>query len=122
MERRTESLHSIIPSVQYGDGNGFLLVAGPCVVEGRDMVLEIAEQICGLSDKYQIPFVFKASYRKANRSRLDSFTGIGDEKALNILQEVGKQFSVPVITVVHSPEEAVWAAVYVYFFLMNSCL
>lgn len=113
MERRTESLHSIIPAVQYGDGNGFLLVAGPCVVEGRDMVLEIAEQICGLSEKYQIPFVFKASYRKANRSRLDSFTGIGDEKALKILQEVGKQFSVPVITDVHSPEEAVRAAAYV---------
>lgn len=113
MERRSKSLNSIIPAVKYGEGNGFLLVAGPCVVEGRDMALDIAEHISELSEKYQIPFVFKASYRKANRSRLDSFTGIGDEKALNILQEIGKQFSVPVITDVHSPEEAVRAAEYV---------
>ena len=110
---RSKSLNSVIPSIKYGEGNGFLLVAGPCVVEGRDMALEIAEQIKGLSDKYQIPFIFKASYRKANRSRLDSFTGIGDEKALLILQEVGKQFSVPVITDVHSAEEAALAAGYV---------
>jgi 2-dehydro-3-deoxyphosphooctonate aldolase (KDO 8-P synthase) len=113
MERRSKSLNSVIPSIKYGEGNGFLLIAGPCVVEGRDMALEIAEHINGLSEKYQIPFVFKASYRKANRSRLDSFTGIGDEKALQILQEVGKKFSVPVITDVHSPEEAVRAAEYV---------
>lgn len=113
MERRSKNLNSVIPSIKYGDGNGFLLVAGPCVVEGREMALEIAEHIWGLSEKYQIPFVFKASYRKANRSRLDSFTGIGDEKALRILEEVGKQFSVPVITDVHSPEEAVRAAEYV---------
>lgn len=113
MERRSKSLNSVIPSIKYGEGNGFLLIAGPCVVEGRDMALEIAEHITGLSEKYQIPFVFKASYRKANRSRLDSFTGIGDEKALLILQEVGKKFSVPVITDVHSPEEAVRAAEYV---------
>ena len=113
MERRSKSLNSVIPSIKYGEGNGFLLVAGPCVIEGREMALEIAEHICGLSEKYQIPFVFKASYRKANRSRLDSFTGIGDEKALRILQEVGLQFSVPVITDVHSPEEAVRAAEYV---------
>jgi len=113
MERRSKNLNTVIPSVKYGEGNGFLLVAGPCVVEGREMALEIAEHICGLSEKYQIPFVFKASYRKANRSRLDSFTGIGDEKALRILEEVKKQFSVPVITDVHSPEEAVIAAEYV---------
>jgi 2-dehydro-3-deoxyphosphooctonate aldolase (KDO 8-P synthase) len=110
---RNKSLNSVIPSIKYGEGKGFLLVAGPCVVEGRDMALEIAEHIKELSDKYQIPFVFKASYRKANRSRLDSFTGIGDEKALLILQEIGKQFSVPVITDVHSAEEAVLAAGYV---------
>ena len=113
MERRSKNLNSVIPSVKYGEGNGFLLVAGPCVIEGREMALEIAEHICRLSDKYKIPFVFKASYRKANRSRLDSFTGIGDEKALGILAEVGKQFSIPVITDVHSPEEAVRAAEYV---------
>ena len=97
MERRSKSLNSVIPSIKYGEANGFLLVAGPCVIEGREMALEIAEHICGLSEKYQIPFVFKASYRKANRSRLDSFTGIGDEKALRILQEVGLEFSLPVI-------------------------
>jgi len=113
MERRSKNLNSLIPSVKYGEGNGFLLVAGPCVVEGREMALKIAEHICGLSEKYKLPFVFKASYRKANRSRLDSFTGIGDEKALGILEEVRKQFSVPVITDVHSPEEAVKAAEYV---------
>jgi len=113
MERRSKSLNSVIPSIKYGEGNGFLLVAGPCVIEGREMALEIAEHICGLSEKYQIPFVFKASYRKANRSRLDSFTGIGDEKALRILQEVGLEFSLPVITDVHSPEEALRAAEYV---------
>ena len=113
MERRSKSLTSLIPSLKYGEGNGFLLIAGPCVVEGRDMALEIAEHITRLSDKYQLPYVFKASYRKANRSRLDSFTGIGDEKALKILEEVGKQFSIPVITDVHSPEEALKAAEYV---------
>ncbi|MCK5066077.1 MAG: 3-deoxy-8-phosphooctulonate synthase [Bacteroidales bacterium] len=110
---RSNSLISVLPSIKYGDGDGFLLVAGPCVVEGREMVMEIAEQINRLSEKYKIPFIFKASYRKANRSRLDSFTGIGDEKALLILQEVGLQFSVPVITDVHSPQEAALAAGYV---------
>ena len=113
MERITEILNCIIPSLKYGEGNVFLLVAGPCVVEGREMALGIAEHISELSEKYKIPFVFKASYRKANRSRLDSFTGIGDERALAILQEIGKQFSVPVITDVHSPEEALRAAEYV---------
>jgi 2-dehydro-3-deoxyphosphooctonate aldolase (KDO 8-P synthase) len=112
MEARN-NLKTIIPSLHFGDGNGFLLVAGPCVVEGRDMAMGIAEHIKKLSEKYHLPFVFKASYRKANRSRLDSFTGIGDVKALKILQELGNQFSIPVITDVHSPEEALMAAEYV---------
>jgi len=103
----------VIPSIPYGEGDGFLLIAGPCVVEGRDMVMHIAEHIRNLSEKYQLPFVFKASYRKANRSRIDSFTGIGDERALGILKEVGEQFDLPVITDVHSPEEAERAAAYV---------
>ena len=103
----------MLPSVRYGDENGFILIAGPCVVEGRDMAFEIAETICALSEKYRLPFVFKASYRKANRSRIDSFTGIGDEKALLILKEIGEQFSIPVITDVHSEEEARIAAEYV---------
>jgi 2-dehydro-3-deoxyphosphooctonate aldolase (KDO 8-P synthase) len=81
MERRNSPLINVIPKLKHAEGNGFLLVAGPCVVEGREMALEIAGHIHGLCQKYHIPFVFKASYRKANRSRLDSFTGIGDEKA-----------------------------------------
>ncbi len=108
-----KDLKSVIPSLTHTGGDGFLLIAGPCVVEGRDMVMQIAEQISELSAKYKLPYVFKASYRKANRSRIDSFTGIGDEKALKILEEVGTQFSVPVITDVHSPEEAERAAAYV---------
>jgi len=106
-------LDSIIPGLKYTEKNGFILIAGPCVVEGRDITLRIAEHINALSEKYQLPFVFKASYRKANRSRLDSFTGIGDEKALKILEEIRKLYSVPVITDVHSPEEAKMAAHYV---------
>lgn len=110
---RRKVLNDVIPSIRFGEGDGFLLIAGPCVVEGREMVMEIAEYIYGLSEKYQLPFVFKASYRKANRSRIDSFTGIGDEKALKILKEVGEQFSLPVITDVHSPAEAAKAAEFV---------
>jgi 2-dehydro-3-deoxyphosphooctonate aldolase (KDO 8-P synthase) len=110
---KSKDLNTLIPSLRFGNEGGFLLIAGPCVVEGRDMVMQIAEHIHGLSEKYSLPFIFKASYRKANRSRIDSFTGIGDEKALKILKEVGQQFSLPVITDVHSPEEAETAAEYV---------
>ena len=108
-----KNLKEVIPSIAFAEGDGFMLIAGPCVVEGRDMVMHIAEHISELSAKYKLPYVFKASYRKANRSRIDSFTGIGDEKALKILKEVGSQFCVPVITDVHSPEEAERAAAYV---------
>ncbi|RLD65972.1 MAG: 3-deoxy-8-phosphooctulonate synthase [Bacteroidetes bacterium] len=110
---KSKDFREVIPSICYGDGDGFLLIAGPCVVENRDMVMNIAEHIKELSEKYQLPFVFKASYRKANRSRIDSFTGIGDDLALKILKEVGEQFSLPVVTDVHSPEEAEKAAEYV---------
>lgn len=111
MEKRNNlNLGSVIPSLKNSGGNGFLLIAGPCVVENRDMTLIIAEKIHFLSEKYKLPLVFKASYRKANRSRIDSFTGIGDEAALKILEEIGDQFSLPVITDVHTPEEAVMAA------------
>jgi len=102
-----------IPGLKYGDTGNFLLIAGPCVVEGEDMVFRIAGQINQLSDKYNIPFIFKASYRKANRSKADSFTGIGDTEALKILSEVKKRFSVPVITDIHNPHEAEIAAGYV---------
>lgn len=110
---RNKDLSTIIPSLRFAREGGFLLIAGPCVVESRDMALRIAEHISGLCEKHRLPYVFKASYRKANRSRIDSFTGIGDELALNILKEVGEQFSVPVITDVHSPEEAEKAAQFV---------
>ncbi len=102
-----------IPGIRYGKAGNFLLIAGPCVVEGEDVVFEIAEHLVKLSGKYQLPFVFKASYRKANRSKIDSFSGIGDEKALDILARVREKFSVPVITDIHNPPEAELAAHYV---------
>ena len=91
----------------------FFLLAGPCVIEGEEMALQIAEKIVELSDKLHIPYVFKGSYRKANRSRLDSFTGIGDEKALKILRKVGETFHIPTVTDIHEAHEAEMAAEYV---------
>lgn len=102
-----------IPGLRFGDTDNFLLIAGPCVVEGEEMVFGIAEHLITLSEKYKIPLVFKASYRKANRSKIDSFSGIGDIKALKILSEVRKRYSVPVITDIHNPDEAAIAAEYV---------
>ncbi len=102
----------MIPKLKY-EGQNFLLLAGPCVVEGEKMAFEIAEAICAISDELKIPFVFKGSYRKANRSRLDSFTGIGDEKALSILKAIGEKFDIPTVTDIHSAEEAVLASQYV---------
>ncbi len=91
----------------------FFLMAGPCAVEGEDIVMQIAERIVTLTDKLKIPLVFKGSYRKANRTRLDSFTGIGDEKALKILAKVRDTFQVPVVTDIHAANEAAMAAAYV---------
>ena len=91
----------------------FFLLAGPCVIEGEDMALRIAERVVKMTDRLDIPYVFKGSYRKANRSRLDSFTGIGDEKALKVLKKVRDTFGVPVVTDIHAPEEAPMAAEYV---------
>lgn len=85
-------------------------MAGPCVVEGRDMALKIAEKISVMTEKFQIPYIFKASYRKANRSSVNSFTGIGDEKALSILKEVSETFQIPVVTDIHESAEAALAA------------
>lgn len=93
-------------------GNFFLL-AGPCVIEGEVMAFEIASQLKSLADDLNIPLVFKGSYRKANRSRLDSFRGIGDIKALEILKEVGEKFEIPTVTDIHESHEAVIAAEYV---------
>jgi 2-dehydro-3-deoxyphosphooctonate aldolase (KDO 8-P synthase) len=102
-----------IPGIRYTESGNFLLIAGPCVVEGRDITVETAGRLADLSQKYRIPFVFKSSYRKANRSKGDSFAGIGDEKALEILAEVRELYSVPVVTDIHNPEEAYLAAPYV---------
>lgn len=95
-----------------GTGNFFLL-AGPCAIEGEKMAMEIAEKIVAITEKLKIPFIFKGSYRKANRSRLDSFTGIGDEKALKILGKIGSTFNIPTVTDIHTAEEAAIAAGYV---------
>ncbi|WP_353334394.1 3-deoxy-8-phosphooctulonate synthase [Bacteroides sedimenti] len=95
------------------DSGNFFLLAGPCVIEGEEMALRIAEHIVKITDKLCIPYVFKGSYRKANRSRLDSFMGIGDEKALKILRKVNETFGVPTVTDIHTAEEAVMAAEYV---------
>ncbi len=102
-----------IPGIKFNDSGNFLLIAGPCVVEGEEIVFRIARELSVLSERYRIPFVFKASYRKANRSRMDSFSGIGDLKALRILAGVRKELSVPVVTDIHNPEEAALAAEYV---------
>ena len=93
--------------------NKFLLIAGPCAVEGRDIAIEIAKKLKEITTKLSIPFVFKGSYRKANRTRLDSFTGIGDLEALNILGDISSKFNIPVITDIHSASEAKMAAEYV---------
>lgn len=95
------------------NSDNFFLLAGPCVIEGEDMALRIAEKIAEITTRLQIPYVFKGSYRKANRSRLDSFTGIGDEKALKILRKVGETFGVPTVTDIHETHEAAMAAEYV---------
>jgi 2-dehydro-3-deoxyphosphooctonate aldolase (KDO 8-P synthase) len=91
----------------------FLLIAGPCVIEDEEMAFEIAEIILSLTNKYHIPFIFKGSYRKANRSKLDSFTGIGDEKALKILQKIGSSLQIPTVTDIHTALEAEIAAQFV---------
>lgn len=91
----------------------FFLMAGPCVVESEEIVMQIAEQLKEITDRLNIPFIFKGSYRKANRSRNDSFTGIGDIEALTILSKVRQRFGCPVVTDIHNPEEAALAAKYV---------
>jgi 2-dehydro-3-deoxyphosphooctonate aldolase (KDO 8-P synthase) len=102
-----------IPRLRNSDSGNFFLLAGPCVIEGEEMALYIADHIVSLCDRLQIPYIFKGSYRKANRSRIDSFTGIGDEKALKILQKVGREFDIPVVTDIHTEQEAILAAEYV---------
>ena len=97
---------SNIPNISFPKSNQFLLIAGPCAIEGEEMALNIAEKILRYTDELKIPFVFKGSYKKANRSRLDSFTGIGDEKALKILDKVRSTFKIPVLTDIHDSKDA----------------
>jgi len=102
-----------IPKLKHSASENFFLIAGPCVIEDEEMAFPIAQRIFEITEKLNIPFIFKASYKKANRSKLGSFTGIGDEKALMILREVSETFDVPVLTDVHSAGEAEMAAGYV---------
>lgn len=102
-----------LPNIRFSKGDNFFLIAGPCAIEDEKTAMEIAEQVVALTEKFKIPYIFKGSYRKANRSRLDSFTGIGDEKALRILAKVRQKFDVPVTTDIHTEEEAAMAAKYV---------
>jgi len=102
-----------INNIKHTDTNNFFLIAGPCVIENEKMPFEIAEKINHICNIHKVPFIFKASYRKANRSRLDSFTGIGDQKGLKIIQEIGENLKIPVLTDIHSPKEADQAAKYV---------
>ena len=104
---------SDIPQIKHVDADNFFLLAGPCAIEGEDMALRIAEKVVKITDKLNIPYVFKGSFKKANRSRIDSFTGIGDEKALKILRKVSETFGVPTVTDIHEVSDAAMAAEYV---------
>ncbi len=106
-------ISDVLPDIKYADSGNFFLIAGPCVVENEEICDRIAENIVALSDKYAIPFIFKSSYKKANRTKLDSFTGIGDIEALEILKRIKNRYQVPVLTDIHTPEEVEFAASYV---------
>jgi 2-dehydro-3-deoxyphosphooctonate aldolase (KDO 8-P synthase) len=102
-----------IPKLKHTTSGNFFLIAGPCVVEDEKMPLEIAEKILKITEALEIPFIFKASYKKANRSRVDSFSGIGDKKALELIREVGEHLHIATLTDIHTEEEAIRAALYV---------
>ena len=102
-----------IPKLKNIDANNFFLLAGPCAIEGEEMALRIAEKVVKITSDLKIPYVFKGSFKKANRSRIDSFTGIGDEKALKILRKVSETFNIPTVTDIHTNEDAAKAAEYV---------
>lgn len=107
-----ETIQSI-PRIKHAQSGNFFLIAGPCVIESRDLCVETAGHISQITQKLKIPFIFKSSYKKANRSRLDSFTGIGEKEGLEILRNIGKDLDVPVLTDIHSVEEAYFASAYV---------
>ncbi|MCF6223443.1 MAG: 3-deoxy-8-phosphooctulonate synthase [Flavobacteriaceae bacterium] len=102
-----------ISRLKYLDSNNFFLLAGPCAIESEDMAMQIAEKCVEITNKLEIPFIFKGSFKKANRSRIDSFTGIGDKKALKILEKVGKTFDIPTVTDIHEISDALKAAEHV---------
>ncbi|MDO5615649.1 MAG: 3-deoxy-8-phosphooctulonate synthase, partial [Cruoricaptor ignavus] len=102
-----------LENIKHKNSNNFFLIAGPCAIESEETAFEIAEKIVALSDKYEIPYIFKGSFKKANRSRVDSFTGIGDVQALEIIKKVGQHFDIPTTTDIHENEQAALAAQYV---------
>ena len=102
-----------IPKLKHLNSNNFILIAGPCAIEGEEMAFKIAEKILNISNKYKVPFIFKGSFKKANRSRIDSFTGIGDIKALEILSKISSTLDIPTITDIHEVKDADLAAKYV---------
>lgn len=102
-----------LPHIRHTKSGHFFLIAGPCAIEGEQMAMDIAGRLAEICDNLEIPLIFKGSYRKANRTRLDSFTGIGDEKALGILRKVGSEVGLPVVTDIHADEEAAMAGEYV---------
>ena len=102
-----------LENIKHKDSKNFFLIAGPCAIESEEMAMDIAERIMKITEKYQIPYIFKGSFKKANRSRVDSFTGIGDEKALQILKKVGDTFDIPTTTDIHENEHAALAAQFV---------
>ena len=104
---------SRLPNINHPNSDQFFLLAGPCAIESETMAFEIAEKVLTITDKLNIPFVFKGSFKKANRSRIDSFTGIGDDLALEILQKIGQQFNIPTVTDIHEASDAAKAAAYV---------
>ena len=102
-----------LSNISHKDSKNFFLIAGPCAIESEDMAMKIAETVIKITDKYNIPYIFKGSFKKANRSRVDSFTGIGDEKALQILKKVGETFNIPTTTDIHENAHAELAAQFV---------
>lgn len=102
-----------IPQIRHANSGNFFLIAGPCVIESRELCFEIAGRIIEMTERLKIPYIFKSSYKKANRSKLDSFSGIGDKAGLEVLRDIRKTLGIPVLTDIHSAEEAYFASQYV---------
>jgi 2-dehydro-3-deoxyphosphooctonate aldolase (KDO 8-P synthase) len=102
-----------IPQIRHAQSGNFFLIAGPCVVENREICFDITRKVIEMTDKLNIPYIFKASYKKANRSKIDSFSGIGDKAGLELLRDIRKELKIPVLTDIHSAEEAYFASQYV---------